>query len=176
MSDNQQAQKNPHAPREMRLEDLTPDMALPHNIFADMGLPNAEMRQAKALVSILFEKTLKGQGLSQRQAAERTGLTQPEVSKIVRGVCSGFTLDRLLSAMAALGQDVEITFQDAPPDQKRGAVRVGPAEADMATGNVLQASSAGGVEIVGIDASNPLRARRKAAASRPQKAQSGASV
>ncbi len=176
MPNNQHTQKNQYAQREMRLEDLTPDMALPHNIFADMGLPNAEIRQAKALVSILFEKILKGQGLTQRQAAERTGLTQPEVSKIVRGVCSGFTLDRMLSAMAALGQDVEITFQNAAPDQKRGVVRVGPAEADVATINMLQALAAGGVEIVDIDASNPLRARRAAAAPRPQKAEIGASV
>lgn len=124
MSNNQHTQNNQQAPKEIRLEDLTPDMALRHNIFADMGLPNAEMRQAKALVSILFEKALKGQRLTQRQAAERTGLTQPEVSKIARGVCSGFSLDRLISAMAALGQDVQISFQEAA--QERGVVLVGP--------------------------------------------------
>ena len=168
LNNNLNARSDARPPREMRLEDVTPDMALPRNIFANMGLPNADMRQAKALVSILFEKSLKRQGLTQRQAAQRTGLTQPEVSKIVRGVCSGFTLDRLLSAMAALGHDVEIGFEKAAPDQERGTVRVGSVEAALSPPAALGTSAVGGVEIAEVDAANPpaASARGRARATR----------
>ena len=151
--------------KRIRLNEVTTDMAPPHNVFADMGLPNPEMRQAKAVVSLLFEQALKNQGLTQTQAAQRTGLTQPEVSNVVRGRNSGFTLDRLLSAMAALGQDVEIILRDALPEKQRGTLRVARKEA-VAAPPVQRLLESGG-ETAEVDLTEVVRGRsEKVTASR----------
>ncbi len=82
------------------LDEITPDMALPHNIFADMGLPEPEERQAKALISILIEQKIKGLGVD--QVERLTGLSETELSLIVRGVCGSFSLERMTEALEVL--------------------------------------------------------------------------
>lgn len=106
------------------IDEITPDMALPHNVFADIGLSNPEMRQAKAYVSILIEQKIDALGLNQTAAAKRMGLRQPEVSKIVRGINSGFSLDRMLEALTALGEEVEIVVRSASPEKLYGSLQV----------------------------------------------------
>ncbi len=106
------------------IDEITPEMALPHNVFADMGMSNPEMRQAKAYVSILIEQKIDALGLNQTDAAKRMGLRQPEVSKIVRGINSGFSLDRMLEALTALGEEVEIIVRPASPEQPQGSLYV----------------------------------------------------
>lgn len=86
------------------------------NVFADLGLPNAEERLAKALLSRLIHKDVERRGLTQAQAAELLGCAQPDVSNIVRGNVGGFSLERLTRFLMMLGHNVEI--------------RVGPAEQD----------------------------------------------
>jgi predicted XRE-type DNA-binding protein len=50
-------------------------------------------------------------GLSQTAAAERTGIAQPDLSNLLRGRFSGFSLERLLGAVTKLGDDVEIKIK-----------------------------------------------------------------
>ena len=49
--------------------------------------------------------------LTQSAAAKRIGIAQPDLSKILRGNFSGFSLERLLSAVMKLGSDVEIKIK-----------------------------------------------------------------
>jgi predicted XRE-type DNA-binding protein len=49
--------------------------------------------------------------LSQTAAARRIGIAQPDLSRILRGNFSGFSLERLLGAVMKLGSDVEIKVQ-----------------------------------------------------------------
>jgi predicted XRE-type DNA-binding protein len=79
------------------------------NIWADVGAPDAEERMAKALLSRWIDKQIVSRGLTQIEAAELMGLTQPEVSKVVRGRVSGFSLERLTRMINALGHDVRIS-------------------------------------------------------------------
>ena len=82
-----------------------------NNVFADLNLPEAEQRLSKAKIALYIEKLIEEQELTQSMAAEKMGLTQPDVSLIVRGRLSGFTLDRLLGAVMSLGNDVTINIQ-----------------------------------------------------------------
>ena len=81
------------------------------NIFADLGLANAEELQAKATVSILIEQLLAEKKLTQKEAAQQMKWTQPEVSLVVRGRLKGFTLERLLQGLLALDQDIDIVIR-----------------------------------------------------------------
>lgn len=81
------------------------------NVFADLGLPDPEERLGKAILSRQIDKLIEARELTQRQAAELLGITQPDVSNIVRGRLSGFSLERLTRFLTLLGQDVEITVR-----------------------------------------------------------------
>ena len=78
------------------------------NVFADLDLPDAQERLAKARLAHRIEKLIEEAGWTQTEAAAKMGLTQPNVSDIVRGKLKSFTLDRLFQCLNALDQDIEI--------------------------------------------------------------------
>lgn len=80
------------------------------NVFEDLGFPDAEERMAKALLSRWIDKQIEARGLNQTEAAKLLGVSQPDVSKLVRGRVSGFSLERLARMITALGYDVRITI------------------------------------------------------------------
>jgi predicted XRE-type DNA-binding protein len=83
------------------------------NVFADLGLPDSKEHELKARVVLALDRRIKELGLTQIAAAKRTGIAQPDLSKILRGNFSGFALGRLLGAVAKLGNDVEIKIKKA---------------------------------------------------------------
>lgn len=93
------------------------------NIFEDMGLAHPEESLAKADIAINIEETISLRNLTQSDAARRMGITQPEVSNIVRGRLKGFTLDRLCACLNALDHDVEIVIKPAISSTGRTYVR-----------------------------------------------------
>ena len=78
------------------------------NVFADIGIPNADEHFIKADIVFGIAARIKAKGLTQAAAAKRLGLSQPDVSKLLRGNFAGYTLDRLFSFLRALGSDVKI--------------------------------------------------------------------
>lgn len=94
------------------------------NVFADLGLPNPEERQAKALLSRAIDRAIQARGLTQTRAAELLGCAQPDVSNIVRGNVSGFTIERLARFLAELGYDVEIRVNPTKEEGQRGHLLV----------------------------------------------------
>ena len=90
------------------------------NVFADIGLPNAEEHLVKAKLVWKIDHLLRGRGLKQVQAAALFGVRQPDVSKMLRGDFRQFSVERLMRFLVALGQDVEIFVKpqhtmDEPP-------------------------------------------------------------
>ncbi len=86
------------------------------NIFADIGLPDATEHDLKAHVVICISRTIEAKKLTQTEAAKRMGVAQPDLSKVLRGQFNGFSLERLLGFVRALGSDVEIRIK--PPRNK----------------------------------------------------------
>ncbi|WP_316232718.1 helix-turn-helix transcriptional regulator [Bradyrhizobium sp. SZCCHNPS2010] len=80
------------------------------NIFADIGLPNAENHLVKAQIVVAVGNLIRSQNLTQAAAAEKMGLKQPDVSKLLDGRFEGFSLERLIGFLLALGNDVTIEF------------------------------------------------------------------
>lgn len=88
------------------------------NVFADLGMANAEEHLLKAgLVSKLAE-VIRDLDLTQTAAAKLTGISQPDLSRLLRGRFRDMSADRLIRALIRLGSDVEI-------DVTRGGERVG---------------------------------------------------
>lgn len=81
------------------------------NVFADLGLPDAESHLVKAQLVSRMMDIMKARKLTQRAVAEMVGITQPDVSNLIRGRFRGYSLDRLMSLLVALDQDVEIVVR-----------------------------------------------------------------
>ena len=93
------------------------------NVFADLGLPNPELALAKAKLVQHLRDLIAERGLTQLKAAELLGIDQPKVSALVRGRVAGYTLDRLVRLLNALGQRVEISVGPAA-NGKRSRERI----------------------------------------------------
>lgn len=91
------------------------------NVFADLDLPESEQTLAKARLASMIASIIESRGLTQAEAARVLGATQPIVSNLRRGRLSGFSLDRLLRFLNALGRDVEIRV--ALTSSRRGVAR-----------------------------------------------------
>ena len=94
------------------------------NVFADIGLPDAEGELFKAELTYQIAKQIKVLALTQAQAALRLGLSQPDVSRLMKGRRSGFSTDRLLALLTALGLDVDIIVRPANAAVQPARVRV----------------------------------------------------
>ncbi|MBI4491686.1 MAG: XRE family transcriptional regulator [Chloroflexi bacterium] len=94
------------------------------NVFEDLGLPDAEEHLAKADIGMLIYDAIRERGLSQRQAARVLGLDQANISRLMNGRLSGFSLDRLFRFLNALDMDVEVTVRKKPERASHGILRV----------------------------------------------------
>lgn len=94
------------------------------NVFADIGTDHPEDALAKAQIVETIAGLLARRETSQREAASLVRLTQPQVSRLMRGDTREFSYERLLRVLTALGQDVEITIRRTRGPKKRGRVLV----------------------------------------------------
>jgi predicted XRE-type DNA-binding protein len=81
------------------------------NVFADLGLPNPEERQAKARLMHIINSDIQRRGLTQSQAAATTGLDQADISRIAHGRGVKFSTDRLIDVIRRLGMDVDLRIR-----------------------------------------------------------------
>ena len=91
------------------------------NVFADLGLEDASELKAKSGLIFEIGRVIEERGLTQAQTVELIGLDQPKVSNLLRGKLTGFSTDRLLKILNALGQDVEIMVRIKPASERRDA-------------------------------------------------------
>jgi predicted XRE-type DNA-binding protein len=94
------------------------------NVFADLGLDQPAEVLAKAQIVETIADLLARRGLSQQDAGKLVRLTQPQISRLMRGDTREFSYERLLRVLTTLGQDVEITIRQTRNPRKRGSVLV----------------------------------------------------
>ena len=97
------------------------------NVFADLGLPDAEERLLKANLVFQIAQLIDKKKLTQAKVAERTGLDQPKVSRLLRGHMDGFSVDRLFAILNRLGHSVEvrISAKERSPEKSQTRVLLG---------------------------------------------------
>lgn len=94
------------------------------NVYADLGLDNAEEMLVKAQLATKIGDIIKRRKLTQIQAAELLGITQPKLSGLLRGQFRGISEAKMLECLTRLGRDVEIVVKSAPRSRAEGHVRV----------------------------------------------------
>ena len=94
------------------------------NVFADIGLENAEERLWRAELATKIAQLIEKKGWTQAQTAERIALDQPKVSRLMRGQLSGFSADRLFAILNRLGHSVEVRISPKERAPEKAFTRV----------------------------------------------------
>lgn len=81
------------------------------NVFRDLDDPEADLKQAKAVLAARVIAALDGRGLSVRNAAALTGFAAADFSRVRNADLGRFTLDRLMKMLASLDTDLRITIR-----------------------------------------------------------------
>jgi len=84
------------------------------NVFADLGLPDAEELDAKVRLGVAINNIVERDGLTQAAIATMLGINQPKVSALVNYKLEGFSVERLMRFLLKLGHDVEIVVKAKP--------------------------------------------------------------
>ena len=85
------------------------------NVFRDLGDPDADLKQAKAILAARIIAVLDERGLSVRKAGALTRFAAADFSRIRNADLGRFTLDRLIRMLAALDGGLRVTLHvDAP--------------------------------------------------------------
>jgi predicted XRE-type DNA-binding protein len=105
-------------------EDEIPVIEGADNVFADLGVAEPEEELAKAQLASLIRDAVRRRRLTQAEAARLTGLDQPKVSALVNGRLGGFSSDRLMRCLTALGRDVDIVVRVKGGGDAPGHIRV----------------------------------------------------
>lgn len=90
------------------------------NVFADLGLADAGEHLIKAGLVVKINRTIRQRHLTQAVAAQLMGIDQPKVSAILAGQFRGYSVERLMRFLVALGHDVEIVVKPI----KRGSAEL----------------------------------------------------
>ena len=92
------------------------------NVYADLGMPDADKMMVKAQLATKIGEIIKNKKWTQQHAAEVLGMKQPKLSMMLRGQFCGISETKMLDCLARLGRDVQIV--------------VGPARRSISVGNV----------------------------------------
>ena len=84
------------------------------NVFRDFGRPNADLEQLRSILAARILRVLDGRGLSVRKAKEITGIAAADFSRIRRAKLERFTVDRLMTILARLDQQVQVRVTVRP--------------------------------------------------------------
>ena len=84
------------------------------NVFRDLGHPDADRKQLRALLAARIIGVLDDRKLTVRAAQELTGIAAADFSRIRKANLGRFTIDRLMTILAGLDQDVDVTVDVHP--------------------------------------------------------------
>ena len=83
------------------------------NVFFDLGLPEAEKLKIKTGLVFEIRKAMEKLDLTQKEAAQKMGISQPKVSDMMRGDFSNLSERKLMDCLTHLGFDIEIKVKPA---------------------------------------------------------------
>ena len=90
------------------------------NVFADLGLAGADEHLIKAGLVVKIDRIVRQRQLTQAATAQLIGIDQPKVSAMLAGQFRGYSVERLMRFLVALGHDVEIVVKP----RKRGSAEL----------------------------------------------------
>ena len=97
------------------------------NVFADLGHPDADAHLLKAELVSRIDAIVRQRDITQTEAGRLLGLSQPDVSRLLRGDFREYSLERLFRLLTALGRDIDIVIRQ-PRSATGGKLRIAAAE------------------------------------------------
>jgi len=94
------------------------------NVYADLGLPDAEEMLIKARLASKIGEIIKHRHLTQQQASEILGMPQSKISNMLRGNFRGISETKLIECLNLLGRDIQIVVKKAPRTHDAGHTSV----------------------------------------------------
>jgi len=92
------------------------------NIFADLELPDAEALLLKSGIVIELHRLIEERGLTQVKAAKLLGISQPDLSRLLRGDFEAYSAERLMKMLTVFEQDIEIVMKPRRNAGERGRI------------------------------------------------------
>lgn len=99
------------------------------NVFADLGFPDPETHMFKAQLVTRIQDVIDTRGLTQSAAAKATGVSQPDVSRILRGQFRDISVERILRMLTRLGCEVDVIVRPEGSLAQVSAIRFSEARA-----------------------------------------------
>ena len=81
------------------------------NVFADLGYADADTHLLKAQLMSRVQTIMSDQGLTQTEAARIMGVSQPDVSRMLKGHFRDVSVERIMRMLIRLGCDVDIVVK-----------------------------------------------------------------
>jgi predicted XRE-type DNA-binding protein len=94
------------------------------NVYEDLGTPDASEMRVKSQLAAKIGEIIKARHLTQAQASEILGLSQPKLSEMLRGKFRGISESKMMECLLLLGRDVQIVIKSAPRSRKEGRIEV----------------------------------------------------
>jgi len=94
------------------------------NILEDMGFENPRNELLKANLTARISSILQKKKIKQKIAASLLGIDQPKVSALKNGYYTGFSVERLLSFLLALEQDIDIIIKPNKNNHRPSEIHV----------------------------------------------------
>lgn len=85
------------------------------NVFKDLGFDaeEAENLRLRSEMIIALRHYIERNNMTQKQAADRFGVTQPRISDLIRGKIGKFTIDMLANMLSSIGIRVQLIMKKA---------------------------------------------------------------
>src|SRR6266851_2474079 len=89
-------------------------------VFPDLGIAESDEKKTKFRLAVAINAVLDERGLTQKEAARLLEITQPKVSALANYRLGGFSVERLMNFLAALGREVEIVIRRSRSRRRMG--------------------------------------------------------
>jgi len=76
------------------------------NVFADLGLPNAEELYLKTTLAIEIQLAIKAKRLTRLRAASKLGISKEQLAALLDDTPFDYSIDQLIGYLNCLGRDV----------------------------------------------------------------------
>ena len=94
------------------------------NVFADLGLEDAEELLAKSKLAQEIRKVIRGRGMTQAQAGALLGTSQTEISRLMRGELDRFSMERLIQLLMKCERDIDLVVKKRPRSRRTSKLSV----------------------------------------------------
>ena len=93
------------------------------NVFADLGYADADSHLFKAQLVMRIKDVMAQRSLTQTAAAKAAGVSQPDISRLLKGHFRDVSVERIMRMLTRLGCEVEVTVRPQGSAAQGAAIR-----------------------------------------------------